>query len=134
MHTDPQPLSPLAVLQRLTPDPGLSWVVAYAVTCEDPQCEEEHKRLFIIPIIGWGQFGIYAEDPNVDDEEILRPMVMLGTGLVTDYLDIPPSFRFIAVLRASKDVSHIAHEIYSDLYGEAAAKKITLIEESRLPN
>ena len=135
MFDPPKFLPHAATPSCFTPDPSLAWVVVYAASCEDPECEENHRRLFIIPVIGWGQF--YFDDDSSEwreEREALRPMIMLGDGVVKDYLDMPSMFRFISVLRAGQDVPALARDIYAEVYGETEAEKITEISEGRLSN
>lgn len=133
-NAHPEPLPPGADVQGFTPDPNLSWVSVYAAACEDPECEENHRQLFIVPIIGWAQVNVPREDADFDEWR-LRPSIMLSNGNVVDYLDLPDMYRFVAVLRANQDVPTIARDIYAHTFGDAEAEKITrVIDEAQLPN
>lgn len=130
----PEPLPLGADFQSFTPDPNLSWVAVYAWACEDPECQENHRQMFIVPIIGWAQVIVARDDADFD-EQCIRPVIMLSNGDVVDYLNLPDAFRFIVVLRANQDVPTIARDVYANIYGDAEADKITKInEETRLPN
>src|SRR5271170_6616199 len=110
----PKTLPTGTAIEGFTPDPSMSWVVVYAIGCSDPECEEDHKRLLIMPIIGWAQIYLSEHERGM----MLRPLIMLGDGRVTDYLDAPPEAQFISVMRSDKDVPTVAREIYAEIYGD----------------
>lgn len=108
---EPKRLVPGSLIDGFTHDPNLSWVVAYAGPCNDSECKETHKRLYLIPVLGWLQV-------LVDDHLLVRPAVMGSNGSVVDYMDFPDTFRFVAVLQRNGDVVEVAREIYKERYGK----------------
>jgi len=128
---DPKPLSPGTLIDGFTPDPNLSWIATYAGPCGDPECKEQHTRLYLIPIIGWLRVVIPLDGEDFDEVQ-LRPAVMASSGLVKDYFDLPDLFKFIAVLRVSDNTVIVARAIYQERYGTDLP--IVVGESPSLPN
>jgi hypothetical protein len=126
MSGDPKPLDKEAKIQGFVPDSSCAWVVVYAGPCLDPHCDEQHDRLYIVPMIGWLQ-AIY------NGFEV-RPAVMTADGTVNDYLDMPKTFKFVAVLQESDNVVDLAHIIYHKRYGDSLDLDSVVGVVSSLPN
>lgn len=114
----PKRLPEESFIDGFTSDPSLSWVAAYAGPCGDPECKEPHTRLYLIPVIGWLQVRIPIEGNDEMDELFVRPAIMSANGSVSDYLDIPPEFTFIATVVASDDAVPLARKIYQARFGD----------------
>lgn len=112
MFEEPKPLPEGTIIHSFLPDPAAIWVVAYAGPCGDDQCNLEHARIYLIPMIGWLSVDIPVEDDPESITSSVRPAIMTAGGLVMDYLDVPDGYKLIAVLRASNDVVSIVREIY----------------------
>ena len=131
MPEDPKPLPSGSLIDEFTPDPNLSWVAAYAGPCGDPECKEQHTRLYLIPIIGWLRIVIPLEDEDFDEVQ-LRPAIMASNGAVNDYLDVPPTLKFIMVVQASNNTVPIVRAVYHERYG--TDQEIVVGESPSLPN
>ena len=129
---EPKRLVEGTIVDGFIPDPALSWTAAYAGPCGDPECEEPHSRLYLIPVIGWLRVVVMRSEPEYDDLQ-LRPAIMSAQGIVTDYLDVPEDFKLIAILRTGDNLTPIARAIYHERFGE---DEEILIEEKtqQLPN
>lgn len=114
MFDSPKPLPDGTVIDGFTADSTSAWVVAYAGPCGDPECEKQHTRLYLLPMIGW----LHVVQPGESGDEVqLRPAIMNSGGAVVDYLNVNSLFRFIAVIRATDDATEIAKGIYRERYG-----------------
>jgi hypothetical protein len=120
----PVPLPKNAVIDGFTPDSSAQWVVAYAGPCGDPECNLQHARIYLVPMVGWINAAVPATE---GDAEIflLRPAVMTTNGVIADYLDVPATYRLIGVLRSSDEVIKLARDLYEHKFGD----KIPLINE-----
>lgn len=115
----PKPLPDGATIDKFVPDPQLNWKVAYAGPCTDPECHEEHRQLFLVPVIGWLQVLMF-EDPDADVRSfVLRPAVMTMNGRVSDYLDAD-DYDFIGVFRDDGTVEDKAIAIFKARFGDLA--------------
>ena len=115
VNNDAKALSDNEPAIGFTHDSSASWVSTYAGPCLDPGCDVQHKRLYIIPVIGW----LHYNDRSTSSL-VLRPAIMSGTGIVGDYLSVPSSFQFIAVLQDSDDVDRQAHAIYHHRFKDSS--------------
>lgn len=105
-----------ASILGFTNDPSGRFLVAYAGPCPERDCDSDHRRLYLLPMIGWFHF---------DDEYsnmILRPAIMTGNGSTVDYLDLPSGFTFIAVLEDGDDTVIKAVEIYRQQHAHQGAE------------
>ncbi len=108
------------VIDGFTADAMLSWLIAYAGPCGDPECKQDgipggHTRLYLIPVIGWHHVVF---DKGFGVEEIrLRPAIMSQSGTVVDFMHTPDNFAFIAVLRATDDAADVARKLYKQRAG-----------------
>ena len=107
---DPKPVDPGSTVEDFIPDGTCTWVVTYAGPCVNPTCPGNHEQLYILPMVGWqrvtGKLG--AE---------VRPAIMGASGIVTDYLDVPANYKFVAVLQDSDNVPMIAQVVYRKRFG-----------------
>lgn len=115
MFEEPVPLPDDSRVIGFVPDATLAWVIAYAGPCGDLGCEEQHLRLYMVPMIGWLQVDV---DRGLGKHEReLRPAVMLSGGRVVDYLRVAPEMRFVALLRNTDDAVPIAKQVFRDRFG-----------------
>ena len=114
---DPEKLDETAEIDTFHPDGSASWVVAVAGPCGEPDCEAQHTRLYLVPVVGFIHYAI--PDKNVPDKAIsvIRPAIMSSAGTIGDYLDVPSELKFIAVLKVSEHVGDIARGIYRERFG-----------------
>lgn len=130
---EPLPLGEDAEIITFRPDSTCSWLVVYAGPCVDPECSEEdhqedrHDQLFFVPMIGW-----YEVLSDLGFQ--LRPVVMTSTGVVSDYLDMPTRFRFVAVLADSTTTLTKARAIYALRFGKEIPHTDAPLEPTSLPN
>jgi len=110
------------------PDQSCAWVVIYAGSCKDPECDTtQHDRLYIVPMIGW--FKV------VQDGFELRPAVMTSDGSVNDYLDLPAHYKFVAVLQDMEGMIDLAYALYHKRFGvDLRANKPHVDDIGSLPN
>lgn len=117
MFDSPDPLGEETIIDGFTPDATLSWLVAYAGPCGDPECDKDHSRVYMIPMIGW----LHAVQPKTVEggvEEIrLRPAIMSSGGSVVDFMNVGKVFRFIAIVRATDDAVMTAKGIFAEKFG-----------------
>lgn len=120
MLSEPEPLPAHAAIDYFTPDNTGSWYVAYAGPCGDPDCKLTHRRLYVIPMIGWLSYEvpILSGSDVIATNVLVRPAVMNPSGKIEDFLDTGGEFRFIAVLRGAQEMATVAKEIYRKRYGD----------------
>lgn len=121
------PLDPDHVVLSFTSDPTLSWVAAYAGPCPEMDCDDGHRRLYAIPIIGW----LHVKRT---DGVVLRPAIMASTGTVTDFLDVPSAFLFLGVLLDGDDMPLNAHAIYRQKVGHLDTEELDLDATTLMAN
>lgn len=127
MFRDPEPLPEGHWFTGFTADATLAWVIAYAGPCnhcEHPGGEKPHAQLYLLPMIGW----LHSMKPGDEiDGGALRPAYMSPSGNVSDYLEVPENFTFIAILLDNENTMTAAKELYRERTG--GARTIEHIDE-----
>lgn len=132
MFDEPKQLAPGAAIDKFIPDPNLSWVAAYAGPCGDPACKDSHVRLYMVPIIGWLQIVVPIDEDD-EVELVLRPAIMTPHGAINDYLDTPPGFNLLAVLRDTQDTVAVARAVFHEKFGDNK-EILSEVSTQTLPN
>jgi hypothetical protein len=118
-HETPRPLPEGTTIDKFVPDPPLNWCVAYAGPCNDPECQEPHRQLFLVPMIGWLQVLMFEDADDNVRSFVLRPAVMTMNGRVSDYLDVDIEYDLIGVFRNEGNVEEKAIAIFKARFGDA---------------